>query len=324
MRSAFVDVARSGKNEVRLYGLGVVLIAAGYVLASVLIASVLFALGGEGEPATLPTVQAGDWGPALTLALLLSPSLWLLLAVIGVTRVLHRRPALSLVRADLRVRWRRLAMGAAVWVFFAALFELSALAVYPQSYRWSFVPARFFPLLLAGLVFVPLQSTAEELFFRGYLLQGLGSKLGGPWSALVLTSVLFGLVHGANPELSRFGRAFLLYYIAIGAVLGLATLLDDGLELAIGAHTANNLYGALVVSFPGSVLDTPSLVRMQDLPVAVMAGLGGLASVAWLLVSWRFSGWGWRARSSPPTPGQDAPQGPAAGDAREGAPRELR
>jgi hypothetical protein len=74
------------------------------------------------------------------------------------------------------------------------------------------------------------------------------------------------------------------------------TLLDDGLELAIGAHTANNLWGALVVSFPGSVLDTPALLRMEGVPPEVMMVLGGATAVTSLLVlaillDWRRGRW---------------------------------
>jgi hypothetical protein len=104
-------------------------------------------------------------------------------------------------------------------------------------------------------------------------------------------------VHLGNPELAQFGRGFLLYYLGVGVVLGLAALLDDGLEVAIGAHAANNLWGALVVSFPGSVLDTPSLMRMEGVPPGVMVALGGATALTALVVlaillDWRVR---WRA-----------------------------
>jgi hypothetical protein len=77
-------------------------------------------------------------------------------------------------------------------------------------------------------------------------------------------------------------------------IFGLATLLDDGLEVAIGAHTANNLWGALVVSFPGSVLDTPALLRMEGVPPEVMVTLGGATALtASVVLAIRFD---WRGR----------------------------
>ena len=135
------------------------------------------------------------------------------------------------------------------------------------------------------LLLVPLQSAAEELFFRGYLMQGFG------WLAAAAAGRRCWCRRSCSPRCtsatpsSRGSAAgFLFYYAGIGVVLGLATLLDDGLEVAIGAHAANNLWGALVVSFPGSVLDTPALLRMEGVPPEVMVALGGATALTALVV----------------------------------------
>ena len=173
----------------------------------------------------------------------------------------------------------------------------SSFFLYPGSYTWTFDAARFVPLLVVALLLLPLQSASEELFFRGYLMQAFGGWLRRGWAALLVSSFLFAAVHAGNPELARFGTGFLLYYAGIGLALGLATLLDDGLEVAIGAHAANNLWGALVVSFPGSVLDTPALLRMEGVPVSVMAVLGGATALTALVVLGILLDWKgrWRA-----------------------------
>jgi membrane protease YdiL (CAAX protease family) len=181
-----------------------------------------------------------------------------------------------------------------VWAGAAAVFEGVAYLLYPESYTWTFDPARFVPLLVVCLLMVPLQSAGEELLFRGYLMQGLGLAIRRGWGVLAVTSLSFAAVHLGNPELARFGPAFVLYYAGIGVALGLATLLDDGLEVAIGAHVANNLWGALVVSFPGSVLDTPALLRMEGVPPEVMAALGGATAVTSLVVLGILLDWGSR------------------------------
>jgi len=166
------------------------------------------------------------------------------------------------------------------------------------------------PLLIVVVLLVPLQSAAEELLFRGYLMQGIGLALRRGWAALAVTSLVFAAVHLGNPELARFGRGFLVYYAGIGLLLGLATLLDDGLEVAIGAHVANNLWGALVVSFPGSVLDTPALLRMEGVPPEVMAALGGATAVTSLVVLGILLDWRgrWRALGTvePAAPAQES------------------
>src|SRR3712207_1221567 len=63
----------------------------------------------------------------------------------------------------------------------------------------------------------------------------------------------------ANPELDSNFVLVALYYFAFGAFFAWVSLRDGTLELAIGAHAANNLYGAVVLGFEGSALNTPSL-----------------------------------------------------------------
>jgi membrane protease YdiL (CAAX protease family) len=297
--STFLLAARSGRRSFGAYALGATVIVLGYLLVSAAAAALLFGIAGQPtDPTTLPTLPFGAVGPAATLAVLMLPSLAVLGGVAVVTLRLHRRRVATLVRADARPRWRRVALGALVWGAGAAAFETVSFLLYPSSYTSTFDAARFLPLAAVALLLVPLQSAAEELFFRGYLMQGLGGGLGRGWAAALATSVLFASVHLGNPELARFGRGFLVYYAGIGLVLATMTLLDDGLELAIGAHSANNLWGALVVSFPGSVLDTPALFRMEGVPPEVMMALGGATAVTALVVLAILLDWRGRWRAS--------------------------
>ena len=256
-----------------------------YVVVSLMAAAVLFGVAGTPtDSTTIPELPLGSIGAAATLAILLLPSIAVLIGVVVVVRrcftaAARRRWCAPRLRCAGVARCSRRGVGGR-----AAAFEAVSFLLYPGSYTWTFDAARFVPLLVVAVLLVPLQSAAEELFFRGYLMQGLGLALGRGWAALLVTSVLFAAVHLGNPELERFGRGFLLYYAGIGLAFGLATLLDDGLEVAIGAHAANNLWGALVVSFPGSVLDTPALLRMEGVPPEVMVALGGATALTALVV----------------------------------------
>ena len=82
---------------------------------------------------------------------------------------------------------------------------------------------------------------------RGYLMQGIGLMSGKRWVPLVTTSMIFGLLHFFNPEVEKLGYGIMVYYIGTGFFLGILTLMDEGLELAIGFHAANNLFTALLV-----------------------------------------------------------------------------
>jgi CAAX protease family protein len=120
--------------------------------------------------------------------------------------------------------------------------------------------AAFVPFALLALVLTPIQTTAEELFFRGYLVQGASLVSGNFLFLAVASGALSMLPHLlANPELDAGFLPVALYYFGFGAFFAWVSLRDGTLELAIGAHAANNLYGAIVVSFEGSALNTPSL-----------------------------------------------------------------
>ena len=107
---------------------------------------------------------------------------------------------------------------------------------------------------------IPIQTSVEELIFRGYLMQGFGVLFRNRWLPLVLTSVLFGSLHLWNPEINKLGVHLIWYYIGTGLFLGVITLMDDGIELALGFHAANNLVTVLLVTASWTAFQTESLL----------------------------------------------------------------
>jgi membrane protease YdiL (CAAX protease family) len=91
-------------------------------------------------------------------------------------------------------------------------------------------------------------TSAEELLFRGYLLQALGLRTRRTWLLVGISALVFGAMHMANTEVGAGPALIFTYYVGFGAFLALITLRDNRLELAIGAHAANNLFVALVVN----------------------------------------------------------------------------
>ena len=68
---------------------------------------------------------------------------------------------------------------------------------------FQFKLAPFLILFLITLVLMPIQTTTEELIFRGYLMQGFALLAKNRWFPLVMTSVIFGSMHIANPEVEK-------------------------------------------------------------------------------------------------------------------------
>lgn len=96
-------------------------------------------------------------------------------------------------------------------------------------------------------------------------MQGIGVFAKNKWLPLLITSVVFGLLHIANPEVEKLGYVIMVYYIGTGLFLGIMTLMDDGLELALGFHAANNLFTALLVTADWTAFQTHSIFKdMSD------------------------------------------------------------
>jgi membrane protease YdiL (CAAX protease family) len=130
----------------------------------------------------------------------------------------------------------------------------------PDDYVWNFKPLVFFVLFLISIVMIPLQTSLEEFIFRGYLMQGFGVLCKNRWMPLLISSVLFGLLHIWNPEIDKLGIHLIWYYIGTGLFLGVITLMDEGMELALGFHSANNLVTALLVTASWTAFQTESLL----------------------------------------------------------------
>lgn len=177
-------------------------------------------------------------------------------------KYVHRQPLTALITGRTRIDWKRFWFSFLLWGgVTVGITLIDYLFISPEDYIWNFQWIPFLKLLLIVILFIPLQTGFEEVFFRGYLLQALGLTVHNKWFPLLTTSLLFGLMHIANPEVEKLGYSLLIYYIGTGIFLEITTLMDDGLELALGFHTANNLFTALLVTSDWTVFQVPSVFR---------------------------------------------------------------
>lgn len=179
-----------------------------------------------------------------------------------VIRFLHQRGMRTLVTPAPKINWTRLWVGFGVWLGLVALAQLVEFIIYPARAVWTFDAARWFLFLPFILILTPLQTSAEELLFRGYWLQGIGRLTKNFIVLCLINGILFGLPHMFNPEVLKHPDSvtlLFLNYFLVGAALAFFTLRDNRLELALGAHWANNLFSALFVNYTDSPLTTPAL-----------------------------------------------------------------
>lgn len=198
--------------------------------------------------------------PNITLFLVLLPFAAVVPFVYLVVTRLHVRSFISLVTARKRVDYKRILFSFLLWGTVSASIVIFEYWMNPDDYVWNFKPLTFLVLFLISIVMIPLQTSLEEFVFRGYLMQGFGVLCKNRWMPLLITSVLFGLLHIWNPEIDKLGIHLIWYYIGTGLFLGLITLMDEGMELALGFHAANNLVTALLVTASWTAFQTESLL----------------------------------------------------------------
>ena len=97
-------------------------------------------------------------------------------------------------------------------------------------------------------------------------MQGLSFVVKYRWFPLLFTSLIFGFLHITNPEVDKLGYFSLLFYIGSGLFFGILTLMDDGMELALGLHAANNMVGCLLVTSEDNALNVDSLFSSRGGP----------------------------------------------------------
>lgn len=193
---------------------------------------------------------------------------FLLIVLLLWVKFVHKQTITSLTTSRKRVSWGRFWVGFALVAITLTTFTLVDFFVNPENYIVQFQWEPFLIMLLIVIILMPLQTSFEEYFFRGYLLQGIGIMAKNRWIPLILTSVVFGLMHIANPEVGKLGNIIMVYYIGTGFLLGIMTLMDEGLELALGFHAGNNMIAALLVTADWTVFQTNSILKDISEPSA--------------------------------------------------------
>ena len=207
-------------------------------------------------------------GINLTFVAIILPLSLMCLGLLFWVKIVHRQSITSLTTGRTKVDWSRIIFSFSLWSAFTIIITLIAYFTEPESFVINFKPIPFFIFLALAVVLVPLQTSFEEYFFRGYMMQYLGVITNSRLVPFLVTSILFGLMHFANPEVEKLGYITMIYYIGTGFFLAILTLMDDGLELSLGFHAANNLVGALLITSDWTVFQTHSILKDVSEPSA--------------------------------------------------------
>ena len=238
------------------------------VLAALLVILAVFSLGGAmGVPLNVIGGDLAQLPPLMKSSVyVLEVGIGLAAAAAGLllaARLIFRRPLRSWLTSAPRFRWDMLAWGGAAGA--AAIMTLNLISLLapqgpgeapildagePLDQRLAYVAA-------CGLGFL-IASWAEEVVFRGYLLQQMGAFTRKVWLVLLINGLIFALFH------LEFDPGALAARTLLGMVFAWATLRLGGLEFGIGAHAAQNLGVAMF----GEVLlptTAPATLKLSEL-----------------------------------------------------------
>jgi membrane protease YdiL (CAAX protease family) len=328
----FIQKGFTGKNNTWRYLLTMVLVFIAIQFASIpLVIAAYFEVDGdlekfeEGAKSSFMNIGMNS---SLFLFLMIFTFMIGLLALFLCIKYMHKKKFVSIVTSRDRIDWKRVFFAFALWGSISVVSIFIGMYLSPEDYTWNFKPAPFFTLLFVSFVFLPFQTSAEELIFRGYLMQGFGiaaikksfgfdiiyllicvvsyilinnyfdimtlvnliiitgfgiiwyflyefkiikkltdtgfsriqyKLLNRSFTPLIITSAIFGLMHGMNPEVERLGYILMVFYIGTGLLYGITTLMDEGTELALGLHASNNIVAAFLVTTDWMVFRTDAL-----------------------------------------------------------------
>ncbi|MFH7005102.1 CPBP family intramembrane glutamic endopeptidase [Flavobacterium bizetiae] len=266
----FLEQGIKSQNKFWLYLIGsILIIIASFIGQIPFSVAVLFKTFTGKE--VMPTDNAAImkiFEPNLTLFLVMISFAFAFAGIYFVVKYLHHQTLLSVTTARRKVDWKRIGFSFSIWTFFTLLSFVIVYLTSPENYVWNFKLIPFLILVVVGSILIPIQTSTEEYVFRGYLMQGFANLAMNRWFPLMMTSLIFGMMHIFNPEVAKMGYIIMIYYIGTGLFLGVITLMDDGIELALGFHAANNLIGALLVTSDWSVFQTHSLFKDLSEPSA--------------------------------------------------------
>ena len=244
----FVAPARARPALWRL-GVGCVVAVAVYLGLNLGVSAGLAALAGPGAAQGWGARLAEAATPGATLVLL-ATFLPMALGVILAARLLHRRNAGSLF-GPAGATARGFALGAGVTL--AIYLPLLALWEIGYDSAPNLAPGLWLLLLPLGLLGLGIQTLAEELAFRGYLLQQLAARFRSPLVWGLGPALLFGVLHFDPGRMGDSAAVAVAAATLFGVAAADLTARTGSIGLAWGVHMANNAVAILGLATKGTI-----------------------------------------------------------------------
>lgn len=224
-----------------------------------------------------------------------------IIGIIGIwitVKLIHKKTLRQVVTGRVTFDYSRvlcaIGIGALIPISFLALDRLffHSEITFRSPNPWEYVT-----FLLFAIVLTPYQAGFEEVFFRGYLVQGVSLLTRNRFVLVATSCVLFMVPHLLNPEPYEYGFGpYVSSMLIFGAFVSLFTLLDGGIELAVGYHAINNLWLALIANTEITPMPTPSLFvisidRFAFFPDVIVQLISSTVLLA--IFNWKYRWFSW-------------------------------
>ena len=203
----------------------------------------------------------------------------LLIVVLVLARYVNHRAPRWVASVQPGIRWK---FGLLLGLVAVVVLNLTQLLVRGGVDTHYTVPQHWWVWLLAIIITSPFQAIAEEMFFRGYLMNvisGLSVNLpekARRWTSVVVSALIFALMHGTQNAWLFTDR------FAFGLLAGWLVIVTGGIEAGVAAHVVNNLFAFGYAVFLGGVSQARGMTTMSWMDSAW--DIGGFLTIA--LAGW--------------------------------------
>jgi hypothetical protein len=266
MEQTYLTVARQGRNRLKDYIVGVILIFSVTIIAAIFAVFImtLFAR----YPTSVSIFQKGGvelllyGNPFRYLATVGIVGLGLILGIFLAVQRVHKRKFLTLISPDESILWYRASEGfivrLGIWIISFPIWYF----INPARYTFVFNPLEWLPFALFSLVIVPPISLGLTLVYS-YLLQSLGLLVQKRLFLIIVFALIFCLGAKTIDDL--------IFGILNATFISWIVLKDNRLDLLIGLMASRTLINMIFLSSPSSVLKLPTIIRVSDNSTLLMS-----------------------------------------------------
>ena len=204
--------------------------------------------------------------PKISIILLFASFITWHLALLIIISLLHSRSYSSLIGEKKTLNWKQFRLAMFVTLFFA-IFGLITIPFESILFSQNYLPKikvsdfkDWLPWVLPACIVIFIQVSAEEMLFRGYLLQQLRARFESYWIWAVIPSILFGIAHCDFSTFENNTYLYILNASIFGVLASILTAQSNNISYALGMHFINNVLGVLFFGF-GDILADLSLVK---------------------------------------------------------------